>query len=74
MRPGRRLERTANRPQGCRRPRPRERRKTVFVRGKLKDGCGGPQQIVPASLLGGGVNAKRHRLTEVPYVLRPSLG
>jgi hypothetical protein len=37
-------------------------------------GCGGPQQIVPAALLGGSVNVKTLAfLTEVPDV-RPSLG
>ncbi len=35
-------------------------------------GCGGPQQIVPAALLGGSVNEKTLAfLTEVPDVRRP---
>jgi hypothetical protein len=40
----------------------------------VENGCGGPQQIVPAALLGGSVNVKTLTfLTEMPDV-RPSLG
>ena len=37
-------------------------------------GCGGLQSAVSAPVLGGGVNAKRCRLTEVPDVRRCPLG
>jgi hypothetical protein len=45
-----------------------------FVAGNFKVGCGGPQQVVPAALLGGSVKTKTLAFpTEVPGV-RPALG